>query len=103
MKRVFESDVPVEIIGTRHGEKRSETLLTREEMVQAEDLGSYYRVQSVIGNLTYETYFTEGEEPLSRACDYNSDNTRLLNIEEMVQLLRGLECVKEPLAGVAGK
>jgi UDP-glucose 4-epimerase len=103
IKRVFPSASVLEVIGTRHGEKRSETLLTREERVRAEDMGSYYRVGSVIGNLDYDTFFSEGEEPLSGAEDYNSDNTRQLNVEEMVEILRKLRCVQEPLMQLAAR
>ncbi len=76
VKRVFQADNPIQIIGTRHGEKQFETLLTREEMIRAEDLGGYYRIPADNRDLNYDAYFTEGQEPLSQQEDYNSHNTR---------------------------
>ena len=70
-----------QIIGTRHGEKLYETLLTREEMLRAEDLGDYYRVPADNRDLNYDAYFTEGIEPLSQQEDYNSHNTRRLDVD----------------------
>ena len=68
----------IKVIGTRHGEKLYETLLTREEMARAEDLGDYYRVPADNRDLNYDLYFTEGEERVSKESDYNSHNTRRL-------------------------
>lgn len=86
LKRIFKADNPIRVIGTRHGEKKYETLLTSEEMLRAEDLGSYYRVPADNRDLNYNLYFTEGREPLLDG-DYNSDNTRRLNEDEMVEML----------------
>ena len=97
IKQVFAADNPVKIIGTRHGEKQFETLLTREEMIRAEDLGSYYRIPADNRDLNYDAYFTQGLEPLSLQEDYNSHNTRRLSVGEMVEVLLGLEYMQEAL------
>jgi UDP-glucose 4-epimerase len=99
VKKLFKSDNPVNVIGTRHGEKKYETLLTREEMLKAEDLGGYYRIKADNRDLNYNSYFSEGEETLSQREDFNSDNTRRLNVDEMADLLLTLDYVKEELAG----
>jgi UDP-glucose 4-epimerase len=98
MKKVFNADNPIKIIGTRHGEKLYETLLTREEMAKAEDRGDYYRVPADTRDLNYDKYFSEGEEGVSVEQDYNSHNTRRLNVDEMADMLLTLEFIKEALA-----
>ncbi|MFZ2360457.1 MAG: polysaccharide biosynthesis protein [Anaerolineae bacterium] len=95
MLRVFGADNPIQIIGTRHGEKQYETLLTREEMIRAVDLGGYFRIPADNRDLNYDAYYTEGLEPLSQQEDYNSHNTRRLSVEEMVEMLLGLPEVRE--------
>ena len=95
--RIFKTDKPLRIIGTRHGEKLYETLLTREEMARAEDLGGYYRIPADNRGLNYNLYFTEGEERVSKENDYNSHNTRQLDIEAMAALLMKLDLVKQEL------
>jgi UDP-glucose 4-epimerase len=87
------------VIGTRHGEKLYETLLNREEMAQAEDLGDYYRVPADIRDLNYSSFFNDGQTEISQATDYNSHNTQRLNLEEMMQLLLKLQCVQDALHG----
>jgi UDP-N-acetylglucosamine 4,6-dehydratase len=77
----------VRVIGTRHGEKMHETLLSAEEMVKAEDEGDYYRVPLDARSLQYGLYFEEGDRKLSRATDYNSANTDRLGVEETIQKL----------------
>ncbi len=89
----------MKVIGTRHGEKKHETLLNREELVSAEDLESYYRVPSDTRDLNYGKYFEEGEAKLSLEHDYTSGNTHRLNKEEMVQMLMKLDYVQGELAG----
>ncbi|MBU4396443.1 MAG: polysaccharide biosynthesis protein, partial [Proteobacteria bacterium] len=74
MKELFNADNAIRVIGTRHGEKLYETLLTREEMVSAEDLGGYYRIPCDERDLNYGKYFTEGQEKVSQSEDYNSHN-----------------------------
>jgi UDP-N-acetylglucosamine 4,6-dehydratase len=83
------------IIGTRHGEKLYETLLNREEMAKAEDLGEYYRVPADIRDLNYSAFFTEGQDIVSLSADYNSSNGELLNVDAMTELLLQLECVQD--------
>ena len=90
LKRIYQADNPLRIIGTRHGEKLYETLLTREEMARAEDRGDYYRVPADTRDLNYDVFFTEGEERVSKELDYNSQNTRQLNEDELCELLRKL-------------
>jgi UDP-N-acetylglucosamine 4,6-dehydratase/5-epimerase len=99
VKKVFDAPNPVRIIGTRHGEKLYETLLTREEKDKAEDLGDYFRIPADNRDLNYNVYFTEGRERVSGAEDYHSHNTRRLNVDEMVRLLAGLEFVQQELRG----
>jgi len=95
--KIFKADKPLRIIGTRHGEKLYETLLTREEMARAEDLGGYYRIPADNRGLDYNLYFTEGEEKVSKENDYNSHNTCRLDIEEMAALLMKLDLVQQEL------
>jgi len=95
--RIFKVDNRLRIIGTRHGEKLYETLLTREEMARAEDLGGYYRIPVDNRGLDYNLYFTKGEERVSKETDYNSHNTHRLNVEEMAELLLKLDLVKEEI------
>lgn len=91
-------DHPIEIIGTRHGEKLYETLLSREEMASAVDLGGYYRILPDLRDLNYAKYVEEGETGISEVSDYNSHNTRRLDVAEMTSLLNPLQFVQEILA-----
>ena len=91
------SEVGTRIIGTRHGEKVSETLLTREEFVKADDLGEYYRVPMDQRSLNYDKYFIDGEEHPTEA-EYNSDNTYRLNVEEIKERLANLFEIQEELS-----
>ena len=95
--RVFGADRPLQLIGTRHGEKKYETLLTREELLHASDLGGYFRVPADNRDLNYDVYFTQGEQPLPEE-DYNSHNARRLDVEEMADLLRQLDFIQQELA-----
>ncbi|UZD97171.1 polysaccharide biosynthesis protein [Pseudomonas corrugata] len=85
------SDHPIEVIGTRHGEKLYEALLSREEMACAEDRGGYYRVPPDLRDLNYSKFVEQGEERISRAEDYNSHNTERLDVEGMQRLLLNLD------------
>ncbi len=85
---------PIKVIGTRHGEKLYESLLSREEMVKAEDLGGYYRVPPDLRNLNYSNFFEKGDEKISQSEDYNSHNTERLDIDSMKQLLMKLSFIK---------
>tara|TARA_R110002167_G_scaffold3623_4_gene17666 strand:+ start:30013 stop:31047 length:1035 start_codon:yes stop_codon:yes gene_type:complete len=93
-------DHEIRTIGTRHGEKRFEALLSREEMASASDLGSYYRISPDQRDLNYEKYVELGEMKISGSEDYNSDNTTRLDVDAMKQLLMKLDFVKAQLAGV---
>lgn len=90
LNRVFKVRNPVKVIGTRHGEKLYETLVTREEMARAEDCGRYYRIPPEGGDLNYDLYFTKGERSIAEQQDYTSHNTRRLDVEETVELLSKL-------------
>ena len=99
IKQVFDVGNPVQVIGTRHGEKLFETLLTREEMAVAEDMGDYYRVAADTRGLNYGLYFDTGSRDVSVKGDYNSHNTRQLQVAELAGLLRSLDIVKRALSG----
>jgi UDP-N-acetylglucosamine 4,6-dehydratase len=99
LKTIFNSSVPVRILGTRHGEKKHETLLSREELVRSQDLGNYYRIPSDARDLNYANYFEVGNLGISKESDYTSENTRRLNLAEMIDLLKTLKYVRECLAG----
>ena len=90
-------DTEVKVIGTRHGEKLYETLVTREEMLRAEDCGNYYRIPCDTRDLNYDKFFTEGNEDMSKIEDYHSHNTHRLDVEGMKQLLMKLRFVREDL------
>jgi UDP-glucose 4-epimerase len=90
-------DNPVKIIGTRHGEKLYESLVSREEMARAEDLGNYYRIPADSRDLNYNRYFVEGQEKISTIDDYTSHNTHRLNIEGVKKTLMKLDIVREAL------
>lgn len=91
---VGQPDYPINVIGTRHGEKLFEALLSREEMACAEDLGGYYRVPPDLRDLNYGKFVEQGEEKISHAEDYNSHNTERLDVAGMQTLLRKLEFIR---------
>jgi UDP-N-acetylglucosamine 4,6-dehydratase/5-epimerase len=91
VKELLNSKVRTRVIGTRHGEKLWEVLVSREEMAKAEDLGDYFRIPSDNRDLNYDKFFVEGEQKIARIDDYSSHNTRRLDKEEMKQLLGKLE------------
>jgi len=95
--KLFEAENKVRVIGTRHGEKLYETLLTREEMTVAEDLGRHYRVPADNRDLNYASFFSEGRQEVALKEDYNSHNTKQMNVKEMCDLLLRLELVKQSL------
>ena len=90
-------ETEVKIIGTRHGEKLYETLVTREEMVRAIDMGDYYRIPCDTRNLNYDKFFTQGNKDMEKIEDYHSHNTRRLDVEGMKQLLLKLRFVRQDL------
>lgn len=94
---IFDAKNDIRIIGTRHGEKLYETLLTREEMVKAQDCGDYYRIAPDARSLNYSKYFSEGEPQISRQEDYNSHNARRLDVDEIKELLLKERFVRDEL------
>jgi UDP-N-acetylglucosamine 4,6-dehydratase/5-epimerase len=99
LKKLLRADNPVSVIGTRHGEKLYETLLTREEFVKAEDRGGYYRVAADNRDLNYALYFSEGEREISDKDDYNSHNSKRMDVAQMADVLGKLECVHRAMRG----
>jgi len=92
---LFKAKNPIKIIGTRHGEKLYETLVNREEMLKAEDLGNFFRIPADTRDLNYNRFFIEGEAKISQTEEYNSHNTSRLNLEETKQMLLRLDLIKE--------
>ncbi|MRS01836.1 NAD-dependent epimerase/dehydratase family protein [bacterium] len=97
--KLFKANNDVRIIGTRHGEKLYETLLNREEMAKAEDMGDYFRVPADVRDLNYNCYFVEGQEDVSLKEDYNSHNTVRLDVDGMMKLLLKLDIIQRALKG----
>ena len=97
LKLIFQMDVQLHVIGTRHGEKLYESLISREEMAHAQDLGRYFRIPADNRDLNYAKYFSEGEESISHLEDYTSHNTHRLDVEEIKTLLLKLDYIKEEL------
>jgi len=94
---LFEANNPIKIIGTRHGEKLYETLLTKEEMLVSKDLGKYYKIPADTRDLNYDKYFVEGDTRIQEQKDYNSHNSAQLNINEIIEKLKSIKYVQEKL------
>lgn len=101
--KLFKSDTPIKIIGTRHGEKAHETLMTREEKVKSEDLGNYYRIPADNRDLNYEKYFEDGSKKVSEVEEYTSHNTIRLNVRGTMDKLLTVDYVRLELkkAGIS--
>ncbi|MCD6346054.1 MAG: polysaccharide biosynthesis protein [Bacteroidales bacterium] len=97
LKEIFEADNEIKVIGMRHGEKMHETLITKEEMAKAEDLGDYYRIPADNRDLNYSKYFDQGDENIERYEPYTSANTRRLSLDELKELLLKLDYVQNEL------
>jgi len=97
IKELFNADNEIKVIGTRHGEKVYETLLTKEEYVHADDMGGFFRVPADKRDLNYDKYFVDGSEKLSTEEEYNSHNTEILNVEQIKERLLSLNYIKEEL------
>jgi UDP-N-acetylglucosamine 4,6-dehydratase len=97
LKELFDRDSPIQIIGTRHGEKLYESLVSREEMARADDMLRYYRIPADNRDLNYNMYFNAGEERISHLDDYTSHNTERLNVEQVKVLLLKLDYIKAEL------
>ncbi|HNW56129.1 MAG TPA: polysaccharide biosynthesis protein [Bacteroidales bacterium] len=95
LMELLHTDTKIKIIGTRHGEKLYETLVTREEMSRAEDLGDYFRITCDTRDLNYDKFFNSGQQEISLIEDYHSNNTQRLDIEGMKKLLLKLDIVRE--------
>ncbi len=99
LQELFHTNLPYEIIGTRHGEKLYETLLTKEELYVAEDKGDFYVIPTDKRDLNYDKFFTLGNETLSYYYEFNSNNAKRLNIGEIKELLLTVDLVREELRG----
>jgi UDP-glucose 4-epimerase len=99
LKEIFNCDNPVRIVGTRHGEKLFESLLSREEMARAEDVERYYRIPADNRDLNYAMYFTDGQKQISMLDDYTSHNTERLNVAQVKELLLKLDFIQQHLQG----
>jgi UDP-glucose 4-epimerase len=97
LKELYNASNEVKVIGTRHGEKLFETLVTREEMLRATDMGQYFRIPSDNRNLNYRQYFSEGDTHISAIEDYHSHNTERLDIEGTKRLLMKVAMIREDL------
>ncbi|MDY7565981.1 polysaccharide biosynthesis protein [Pseudomonas sp. RTC3] len=97
LKELFACDNAIKVIGTRHGEKLYESLISREEMAKAEDMGRYYRIPADNRDLNYKKYFVEGEQHISELDDYTSHNTERLDIQGIKELLLKLDFIQEQL------
>lgn len=99
LKEIFNRNNPVRIIGTRHGEKLYESLVSREEMARVEEMERYYRIPADNRDLNYAMYFTDGQEQISTLDDYTSHNTERLNVAQVKELLLRLDFIQEHLQG----
>jgi UDP-glucose 4-epimerase len=97
LRELLQRDNPIRIIGTRHGEKLYESLVSREEMARADDLGDYFRIPADSRDLNYDKYFVQGETQISGFDDYTSHNTRRLDVEQVKQVLMKLDMVREAI------
>jgi UDP-N-acetylglucosamine 4,6-dehydratase len=97
--KICQADNPIQIIGTRHGEKVYETLCTREEMLKAEDMGDFYRIPADNRDLNYNQYFSEGATQMAQIEDYHSSNTEQLDAEKMIALLSNLPFIRKEVFG----
>ncbi len=102
LRIIFNANNPIRIIGTRHGEKLYETLLTKEEHMAVEDLGDFYRIPADNRDLNYDKYFVEGKLKLQEEEDYNSHNTERLDVEQIIDKLMKLDYIKKELESWVG-
>jgi len=97
LQKIFKANNEIKIIGTRHGEKKHETLVNREEMDKAQDLGKFYRIPADVRDLNYANYFSRGDKDIAHLEDYNSGNTERLNVDQVVEKLLTLKFIKNEL------
>jgi len=95
IRELYKSECEIKLIGSRHGEKLYETLVNREEMVKAIDMGGFYRIPADTRDLNYNKYFTEGTEAVSQIEEYHSHNSRRLNLDETKELLLSLRFIRK--------
>lgn len=95
LKQLYKANTEIKCIGTRHGEKLYETLVTREEMVKAIDMGDYYRIPCDTRDLNYDKFFSDGNKAIAKSEDYHSHNTRRLDVEGMKELLLKLDIIRD--------
>lgn len=94
LQTLYKANNPIKVIGTRHGEKLYETLVNREEMIKAVDMGDYFRIPADTRDLNYDQYFSEGQNDLSKIEDYHSHNTKRLDLDNTIKLLLKLDMIK---------
>ncbi len=97
LRELLGRDNEIKVIGTRHGEKLFESLVSREEMARAEDLGGYYRIPADTRDLNYNKYFVEGQPEIAQLEDYTSHNTRRLGVAEVKEIVGRLDVVREAM------
>lgn len=97
LKSLYKANTPVKVIGTRHGEKLYETLVTREEMAKHIDMGNYFRIPADTRDLNYDKFFVEGQQEVSVSEDYHSHNTHRLSVDEMKALLLKLDLIRDDI------
>lgn len=95
--KLYGSKVPVNVIGTRHGEKVYETLVTREEMIRAEDIGRYYCVPADVRDLNYDKFLDKGDHRITQATEFNSHNTERYDVDQMVELLKTVKYIRQDM------
>ena len=98
LRELFEGKQEARVIGSRHGEKLHESLISREEMARAQDMTGYYRIPADNRDINYDKYYSEGDEKISYSDDYTSHNTTRLNVEQIKSLLLTLDFIKEALS-----
>jgi len=103
LKELFKSDTKVKIIGTRHGEKAHETLMTREEKAKSTDMGDFYRIPADTRDLNYDKYFEDGDKTITNVEEYNSYNTTQLDVQGVIKKLLTVDYVQQELEGKAGQ
>ena len=97
LRKIFNSKCPIKIIGTRHGEKLYETLISREELTRSKKNDGYYQIQSDKRSLNYDQYFFQGQKQISSMKDYNSNSAENLNIKDTIDLLKKMDFIKKEL------
>lgn len=100
VKELFHADNEIKVIGIRHGEKMYETLLTNEECARALDMGDFYRVPADQRDLNYDKYFKEGNQERTKLTEFNSNNTQILNVEQVKEKLLKLSYIREEIAAM---